>query len=71
LHRRAAVAPARLETGRPELPAQIPAAIAEAHAAQKADAEFSFAAIEPAIPAVEIAPAKGGDEFNFFSDHGD
>ncbi|MGB9456955.1 MAG: transposase domain-containing protein [Bryobacteraceae bacterium] len=72
LRRRAAVAPARIEAGRPEVPALLPAAVAEAAAAQQAEAEFSFAATEPTIEAVETAPdADAGTEFNFFSDQGD
>jgi transposase InsO family protein len=69
LRRRAAVTPARIEPGRVEVPAQLPAPIAEAAAARAADAEFSFAAAEPTIQAVERPPSVDADEeFNFFSD---
>jgi hypothetical protein len=54
------------------VPAQLPAPIAEAAAAQAAEAEFSFAATEPSIQAIERAPDADADvEFNFFSDRGD
>ncbi|HEY9142115.1 MAG TPA: Mu transposase C-terminal domain-containing protein [Bryobacteraceae bacterium] len=72
LRRRAAVTPPRIEPARVEVPAQLPAPIAEAAAAQAAEAEFSFAATEPSIQAIERAPDADADvEFNFFSDRGD
>ena len=70
LQRRAAVAPVRTEEGRPEIPMQLPAPIAEAHAAQAAEAEFSFSAAKP-IQVEQIPVSDEGDTFNFFSDQGD
>lgn len=68
LRRRAAVTPIRTEPERVDVQVQLPAAIAEAHAATVEDAKFSFAAVEAAIPIVEPAQADDdGTEFNFFS----
>ena len=67
LRRRAAIAPARRDE-RVEVRAQLPAPIAEAHAATVEEAQFSFAAVEAAIPFVKPAPDDDADtEFNFFS----
>jgi hypothetical protein len=72
LRRRAAVTPPRIEPDRVEMPARLPAPIAEAATAQAAEAEFSFAGTEPTIQVTERAPEADADvEFNFFSDRGD
>jgi hypothetical protein len=72
LNRRNAVAPARLEAGRPESPAELPPAVKEAAAARAAEAEFSFSESCAAIPAVQRVSADDADpEFHFFSDQGD
>lgn len=72
LSRRAAVAPARPEPARVEIPAQLPAPIEAAHAAAVAEAEFSFEAVEPAIEAVErVSEADADTDFHFFTDQGD
>ncbi|MDR3701998.1 MAG: DDE-type integrase/transposase/recombinase [Candidatus Sulfopaludibacter sp.] len=70
LLRRQAVRPARLESGRLEVPAQLPAPIADARAAQQAEQAFSFEDATGDIAVSEAAPAVAGDEFNFFSDQG-
>jgi hypothetical protein len=67
LRRRAAVTPPRIEPGRVEIPAQLPAPIAEAAAARAAEAEFSFAAAVPTIEVTEPPDADPCDEFQFFS----
>jgi len=72
LARRREILPTRTNTFATETPVVLPSAIAEAAAAQAAEAEFSFAATEPAIQAIETAPEADADvEFNFFSDQGD
>jgi hypothetical protein len=72
LLRRAAMTPARVDPDRLEVPAQLPAAIAEAHAATLADAAFSFKNAAGNIAVTQPPPATdGSDEFNFFSDQGD
>jgi len=72
LARRREVLPTRLAAFSTETPVQLPAPIAEAAAAQAAEAEFSFAATEPSIQAIERAPDADADvEFNFWSDQGD
>ena len=72
LSRRRAVAPTRPDQARVEIPARLPAAIEEAHAATVADRQFSFGAAEPDIEVIKRAPVSAEDaEFNFFSDQGD
>jgi hypothetical protein len=71
LSRRRAIAPARPSPERVEVVAELPASIVEAHAATRAEAEFSFSAA-PEIPVIETPREAGADEeFNFFSDQGD
>ncbi|MDR3700597.1 MAG: Mu transposase C-terminal domain-containing protein [Candidatus Sulfopaludibacter sp.] len=72
LARRRAVAPERPEVARVEIPMQLPAPIAEAHAAVVADAQFSFDAVTAELPVIETGERSDADtEFNFFSDQGD
>jgi len=65
--RRQEVRPTRIQPGRMEVPAQLPAAITAAANAAEEDRRFSFAGADAAIEAL-AAPAPGGDdEFSFFS----
>lgn len=64
--RRAEVRPARIEPGRVEIAAELPAAVVEAAAAAEEARGFSFAAAGGAVDAQELAAVDGG-EFAFFS----
>ncbi len=70
LARRREVTPARATVTRPESPAQIPAAIAEAEAASRAEKQFDFETADPAAVVVATEPARPSDdndsEFHFF-----
>jgi transposase InsO family protein len=71
LERRRAVAPVRVDPQRSEAAAELPSQIAAAHAAQTAEAEFSFATCEAEVPVVRHEAVAGDDEFRFFGDQGE
>lgn len=66
LARRRAVAPARVPSEREEIPAQIPAGIAAAHAAQEAERAFSMDSVEPLEVIRRPEPSGDDGEFNFY-----
>jgi len=71
LARRREVAPVRAPVPQVEVPAELPAPIAEACAARETMRQFSFSADQTSVPAVEQVRASDGDDsFCFFSDQG-
>lgn len=68
LNRRRENTPTRPVVKRVEVPVLLPASIAEAHAAQAAEAAFSFKAVEVTMPVIERPPVAADDVFDFFSD---